>query len=189
MRLKKKSGQPDKEGLAAQYKEMEGYVAKTPIFDGRGSGVDVYTCKDCGERFYTQYVDKGVTPFTVACRKCGGIAVHDNTIRYSEWKFLEFTGAVLHSWMRPNLEQFLKLRPAAQEHVLKGGLMLREELESLCSTPVEDVKAVVGRLMEEGWKENPILVPQDRVESFRKTASDLGIPVLVEGVWRKEKEN
>lgn len=56
-------------------------------------------------------------------------------------------------------------------------------------TPVEDVKAVVGRLMEEGWKENPILVPQDRVESFRKTASDLGIPVLVEGVWRKEKED
>ncbi len=55
--------------------------------------------------------------------------------------------------------------------------------------PVEDVKAVVGRLMEEGWKENPILVPRDRVESFRKTASDLGIPVLVEGVWMKEKED
>lgn len=131
MRLKKKSGQPDKEGLAAKYKEMVEGVTETPVFDGRGSGVDVYTCMDCGERFYTQYVDKGVTPFTVACRKCGGIARHDNTIRYSEWRALEYAGKVLHSWMRPTLGQFLKLRPAAREHVLKGGLMLREELESL----------------------------------------------------------
>lgn len=131
MRLKKKSGQPDKEGLAAKYKEMAEGIAESGVFDGRGSGVDVYTCADCGERFYTQYVDKGVTPFTVACRKCGGIARHDNTIRYSEWKALEYAGKVLHSWMRPNLEQFLKLRPAAREHVLKGGLMLREELEAL----------------------------------------------------------
>lgn len=59
----------------------------------------------------------------------------------------------------------------------------------MSGSPVDDLKTVVGRLMEEGWKENPILVPQDRVESFRKTASDLSIPVLVEGVWRKEKED
>lgn len=56
-------------------------------------------------------------------------------------------------------------------------------------SPVDDIKAVVARETDKGWKDNPILVPQDLVETAKKIASDNHIPVLIEGVWRKEKEN
>lgn len=100
------------------------------IFDGRGTGVDVYICEKCGERFYTQYTVKGVTPFLIGCRSCkAAVMLHRMTISYKEWFELEASGAKLHNWVRPTYEQMIKLSPVDQRHVLNGGLVLKEELE------------------------------------------------------------
>lgn len=116
----------DKKELKMKYDELVAGIETTQMFDGRGRGVDVYVCKKCGSRFYTRYMDKGVTPFTIRCRNCEkGTAVHEKTI--SEGQAIFFDAEILN-WVRPTFEQLLKLNEGAQEHVLNGGLMLEDEL-------------------------------------------------------------
>lgn len=115
--------------LRRKYDELVAGIEDAKMFDGRGKGIDVYICDDCGAKFYTQYVDKGVTPFVIVCQSCKhGNAVHRETITLHEWVKLEAMGEKLHSWVRPTFEQFLKLPPATQDHILQGGLILREEI-------------------------------------------------------------
>lgn len=115
--------------LRQKYDELVAGIEDARMFDGRGKGIDVYICDNCGARFYTQYVDKGVTPFVTKCRSCEhGSAVHKETISLHQWVRLEEQGEKLHSWVRPTFEQFLKLSPATQEHILNGGLILREKI-------------------------------------------------------------
>lgn len=116
--------------LKRQYDELVENIEDARMFDGRGSGVDVYTCDKCGAKFYTQYVHKGVTPFTILCRTCKhGTAVHRNTISLHLWVQLEVVGEKLHNWVRPSFEQLQKLSPGLQQHVLDGGLVLEDELQ------------------------------------------------------------
>ena len=116
--------------MKRQYDELVENIEDARMFDGRGSGVDVYTCDKCGAKFYTQYVHKGVTPFTISCRTCKhGTAVHRNTISLHLWVQLEVVGEKLHNWVRPSFEQLQKLSPGLQQHVLQGGLVLEDELQ------------------------------------------------------------
>ena len=116
--------------MKRQYDELVENIEDARMFDGRGSGVDVYTCDKCGAKFYTQYVHKGVTPFTISCRTCKhGTAVHRNTISLHLWVQLEVVGEKLHNWVRPSFEQLQKLSPGLQQHVLDGGLVLEDELQ------------------------------------------------------------
>lgn len=116
--------------MKRQYDELVENIEDARMFDGRGSGVDVYTCDKCGAKFYTQYVHKGVTPFTISCRTCKhGTAVHRNTISLHLWVQLEVVGEKLHNWVRPSFEQLQKLSPGLQWHVLQGGLVLEDELQ------------------------------------------------------------
>ena len=122
------------EELKKKYDQMLKDIETAPIFDGRGGGVDVYICEKCGNRFYTQYTAKGVTPFTIGCRFCkaaikSAIMLHRITISYKEWSKLEASGAKLHNWVRPTYEQMIKLSPGTQRHVLNGGLVLEEDLK------------------------------------------------------------
>lgn len=118
------------EELKKKYDQMLKDIETSRMFDGRGTGVDVYICEKCGERFYTQYRAKGITPFTIECRFCkAAIMSHKTTISYTEWSKLEASGAKLHNWVRPTYEQMIKLSPDTQQHVLNGGLVLEEELE------------------------------------------------------------
>lgn len=57
----------NKKQIRESYNAMLDMVAKGG-YDGRGK-VDVYICKN-GHRFYTEYIDKGVTPFCMICRHC-----------------------------------------------------------------------------------------------------------------------
>lgn len=115
--------------LKRKYDELVKGIEGARMFDGRNSGVDVYTCEDCGAEFYTQYIDKGVTPFTIACRSCKGIAYHRSTVGLREWAKKDAVVLELHSWVRPTFEQLKKLSPGMQDHVLDGGLVLREHLK------------------------------------------------------------
>ena len=122
------------EELKKKYDQMLKDIETSRIFDGRGTGVDVYICEKCGERFYTQYRAKGITPFTIGCRFCkAAIMSHKTTIYYEKLIKMAKLGLIsdkkLHRWVRPTYEQMIKLSQDMQQHVLNGGLVLKEELE------------------------------------------------------------
>lgn len=108
-----------------RYWKMKWSVRRMAIYDGRNRGVDVYVCKHCGNRIYTQYKDKGVTPFMMPCRKDGCLATvqHEHTIPFS----LVPQGAKILNWYRPSFKEMLTLKEGVIEHVLLGGLILEEE--------------------------------------------------------------
>ena len=119
----------NKEELKQQYDELVSGIETAQMFDGRNKGVDVYVCEKCGKQFYTRYKDKGVTPFTIRCRReaCGATMTHRLTISEDQARNCRLS---VHNWVRPTFEQFLKLNEGAQKHVLNGGLMLEDELGS-----------------------------------------------------------
>lgn len=113
--------------LKSQYDKLVSEIETKEGYDGRGQGIDVYVCEKCGERFYTKYKDKGVTPFTIRCRKCGkGTAVHKKTISEGHATLMDVK---IHNWVRPTFEQLQTLSEGAIEHVLNGGIMLEDELD------------------------------------------------------------
>lgn len=109
--------------LFFQYRKMLRTVRTVPMYDGRGRGTDVYVCSGCGRKFYTEYKDKGCTPFIIDCRYCKeDVMKHEHTVDRAP------EGAATHYWVRPTFKQFLNLNPSARQYVLDGGLMLEEEL-------------------------------------------------------------
>lgn len=119
--------------LTKKYNAMLANIEAARIYDGRNKGVDVYICKECGKTMYTRYKDKGVTPFTTACRKqgCKGIMVHENTTSERE---VQYNGKTVHNWVRPTLKWLDRQRKNGNmgvvEHVLDGGLVLAEDERS-----------------------------------------------------------
>lgn len=110
-----------------EYNKLVSEIEQTRMYDGRGE-YNGYTCEKCGYITVTLYKDKGVTPFIIKCPKCGGAAMHNITThiappcvpdRYSEVK----------NWVRPTIEQLLKMPPATIDHVINGGLVFEEELK------------------------------------------------------------
>lgn len=118
----------DEKKLRKQYDKLVAEIESAKVYDGRNKGVDVYVCEKCGKQFYTQYKDKGVTPFTIRCRidECGGTMIHKCTISVGQARI---NGIVIHNWVRPTFEQLQKLSEGAIDHVLQGGLMLEDELK------------------------------------------------------------
>lgn len=99
------------------------------IYDGRGKGVDVYVCKGCGRTTLTRYKDKGVTPFTMICRCCGGTATHENTLPEADARMLSMILNVpILNWVRPPLRALLDKNARYVEHVLDGGLVLESDV-------------------------------------------------------------
>ena len=127
--------------LKQRYDELVSGIETAKMFDGRNKGVDVYVCEKCGSQFYTRYKDKGVTPFTIRCRReaCGATMIHRSTIFEEEARNCRLA---VHNWVRPTFEQFLKLNEGAQGHVLNGGLMLEDELEQKSGLEKEEIKKI-----------------------------------------------
>lgn len=90
-------------------------------YDGRGT-YDVYVCKTCGRQFLTTYKHKGVTPFTIKCKGCGGLMVHTETFDHP------VPILAVHRWVRPTYEQYTKLSDGLKGHVECGGLVLEDDL-------------------------------------------------------------
>lgn len=96
-------------------------VLKGNPFASPDGDKNIYVCRECRGHIVTRDVDKGTTPFMLACRAtagCGGMMsssvyrVFDGSIRAS------------HEWYRPPAAQ--ALTAAEREHVRKGGVLLRE---------------------------------------------------------------
>ena len=113
--------------LKKRYDKLVAEIESAQMYDGRDKGVDVYVCEKCNKRFYTRYKDKGCTPFVVRCHNCNNFAMHNETIPEQVANVMGFD---IHNWVRPTFEQLLKLNKCAQEHVLDGGLILENELET-----------------------------------------------------------
>lgn len=114
--------------ISIRYKKLIEEIDGKKIYDGRGKGVDVYTCDKCGFPTLTRYKDKGVTPYVMRCSHCDGNAKHSQTISETRVpKFCAVFGVEVYNWVRPPLEWLLKHKRAA-DHVLNGGLVLEREI-------------------------------------------------------------
>ena len=110
-----------------EYNKLVSEIEQTRMYDGRGE-YNGYTCEKCGYITVTLYKDKGVTPFILKCPKCGGTSVHSITSRNPPPYIPELYSEV-KNWVRPTIEQLLKMPLATIDHVLNGGLVFEEELE------------------------------------------------------------
>ena len=143
----------NKEELKQQYDDLVSGIETANMFDGRNKGVDVYVCEKCGKQFYTRYKDKGVTPFTIRCRReaCGATMIHRGTISEEQARNCRLS---VHNWVRPTFSQLLKLNKGAQKHVLNGGLMLEDELgsedESMIKEKFGEVQEILDSLQGKG---------------------------------------
>lgn len=117
--MKKK--QLSKEEYDKLCKEFE----EAKMYDGRGE-YNGYRCEKCGYIVATLYKDKGVTPFIIQCPKCKGMSQHVITSHDAPPE--QSNISKVKNWVRPTYEQFLKLPPASQEHVMNGGLVFEEEV-------------------------------------------------------------
>lgn len=116
--------------IKKRYDSLVAGIEQQRMYDGRGQGVDVYVCEKCGGLVLTRYKDKGVTPFTIRCRVCSqGTMVHKDTVseRHAEAICL-CQGTKVKEWVRPTLDQLMKMNEGLQDHVLNGGLVLEEEV-------------------------------------------------------------
>lgn len=141
----------DKDELKQKYDQLVAGIESARMFDGRNKGVDIYVCEKCGTQFCTRYKDKGVTPFTIKCRRieCGATMVHRGTISERE---AEINRLVVHNWVRPTFEQLLTLNAGTQEHVLKGGLILEEELNQdpdMEKTEIKKIQRMAQKLLDQ----------------------------------------
>ena len=109
----------EKKRIEKEYKKLVDNIENLRMYDGRGT-VDRYVCEKCGYTIFTTYKDKGVTPFTIGCSRCGETMFHDKT--YEKGQVPEYL--VIKDWYRPSLEETLKLSKGMIEHILDGGLIL-----------------------------------------------------------------
>lgn len=110
-----------REDIENKYNDLIAKIENIRMYDGRGT-VDRYVCEDCGMIMYTTYRDKGCTPYTMRCKRCGGTMCHDKTYD----KNIVPNYVMVVDWYRPSLEDLLKMSDGMIEHVLNGGLILEE---------------------------------------------------------------
>lgn len=72
------------------------------FFDGRGT-FDLYVCDKCSCELVTTNAVKGVTPFTIRCRRCGGTMFHTKTSRNVP------SSVKVVRWIRPTYEEYSKM--------------------------------------------------------------------------------
>lgn len=110
-----------------EYLEFCKNAESMKVYDGRGT-FDLYECvnsqrkKGCGYYLITTYADKGVTPFTIPCPRCGSYMNHTKTSK------TEPKGYPIVKWVRPTYEQYVNLSPGMKHHVEQGGLIRETEL-------------------------------------------------------------
>lgn len=127
-----------------EYNKFCESIEQEKMYDGRGT-YDLYECesnhdpkmypgipqsvidsmpKGCGHQIITTYADKGVTPFTMKCPKCGARMTHTKTFASVP------NGVPVLKWIRPTFEQYQNMSPGMKEHIEDGGLILENYTEA-----------------------------------------------------------
>jgi len=82
--------------------------------------VNCYLCKSCRHVTKTRDIDPGVTPYIIECEDCGKDA-------YSTfYKDIVPDQSPTKEWFRPTMEQTLQMSEGMIDHILQGGLDLRD---------------------------------------------------------------
>lgn len=81
---------------------------------------NVYTCRSCGHQVKTVDENFGVTPMFITCDKCNDMM---NSAMYKDTLPNE---RPTKGWYRPSFAEFQSLSEYGRNHVLKGGLLLRD---------------------------------------------------------------
>lgn len=118
----------EKETIKRKYNELVASLEDAKMYDGRGE-YNGYVCEKCGYITATLYKEKGVTPFIIQCEKCGKDAMHKITSRNAPPADPNISE--VKNWVRPTLDQLMKMSQATIDHVLNGGLVFEEELKGL----------------------------------------------------------
>lgn len=95
----------EKETIKRKYNELVASLEDAKMYDGRGE--------------YNGYV----------CEKCGKAAMHKITSRNAPPAAPNISE--VKNWVRPTLDQLMKMSQATIDHVLNGGLVFEEELKGL----------------------------------------------------------
>ena len=95
----------EKETIKRKYNELVASLEDAKMYDGRGE--------------YNGYV----------CEKCGKLAMHKITSRNAPPAAPNISE--VKNWVRPTLDQLMKMSQATIDHVLNGGLVFEEELKGL----------------------------------------------------------
>lgn len=105
--------------------------------------MNIYICEH-GCHNVTVDVDKGVTPFMIACEFKGRPDRPANPAKMKNGKCIGTAKSCMypkelpanapypvptHEWYRPDLEEYVKLPKDEKEHVEKGGLLMRERTD------------------------------------------------------------
>lgn len=80
---------------------------------------NVYTCRLCGYKVKTVDEHEGVTPMFIHCDKCNGI------MNSSMYRDILPDCRPTKGWYRPTFKEFLQLGIHERDHVMLGGLLLR----------------------------------------------------------------
>ena len=83
---------------------------------------NIYVCETCKGHIVTVDRDDGVTPFMLRCRatpECTGM------MKSSLYRVFDQDIGADHEWFRPDAHSTMLLGRGTQEHVEKGGLILR----------------------------------------------------------------
>ena len=118
----------EKETIKRKYNELVASLEDAKMYDGRGE-YNGYVCEKCGYITATLYKEKGVTPFIIQCEKCGKSAMHKITSRNAPPADPNISE--VKNWVRPTLDQLMKMSQATIDHVLNGGLVFEDELKGL----------------------------------------------------------
>lgn len=111
--------------LKKEYEKMVSGIGNSRIYDGRGKGIDIYHCDKCQTSIFTRYKEKGVTPYIIPCEQCGWMMRHMKTVEDNVIKRQE----MVRNWVRPSFDQMKGMGFATIAHVLKGGLVLEDEIK------------------------------------------------------------
>lgn len=98
--------------------QLAGLEASGRSMKGR---LNIYTCDTCRGHIVTRDLDTGVTPFMTGCK---ATAECQGSMRSSMYNVFDQTMQASLIWRRPVISDLLK--PHVLEHVLRGGLLLRE---------------------------------------------------------------
>lgn len=95
---------------------------------GVAGAINAYVCNLCYRLTVVQHIDKGVTPKYMACQATRGCEGSSRTMNYPPDPPQKVVDAVRWEWYRPDLKEYRQLNPEIKQHILTGGLCLREKV-------------------------------------------------------------
>jgi hypothetical protein len=103
-------------------------IARNKPMDTNPHRLNMYICDTCGQHIVSKDVDEGTTPFMISCQSTTGCT---GRMSSSFYRVFDPEGRMrwTHEWYRPSILR-VDLPPAVQDHISKGGLLLRVRLDN-----------------------------------------------------------